>query len=208
MGVTVSEAVKERLIEKYRGTNVEHVEWWDAVYEYWLTEKFPAAGFNADKIYFSGFSSQGDGACFIGTVSLKEFIAVNKLEAEYPLLTSYTSKGYGIGCVSITHRGHYYHQYSMTFEMGSVDADDVVDELISGEELTRAVAVANNWADKVETEYIDLSEAVESMAADLACQLYKDLEEEYDHLVSDEAVWESLESNNFFDEDLTEGEDE
>lgn len=46
-------------------------EWWDFVFEDAKTIG-ALIGFNIDNIYFSGFSSQGDGACFTGHVCYRK----------------------------------------------------------------------------------------------------------------------------------------
>lgn len=49
--------------EKYQ----PHYDWWDCVYED-AKQIGAIIGFEIDDIFFSGFSSQGDGACFTGTL--------------------------------------------------------------------------------------------------------------------------------------------
>lgn len=46
-------------------------DWWDCEFEYWQ-EKLETLGFNNAKIYFSGFYSQGDGACFDADIEITE----------------------------------------------------------------------------------------------------------------------------------------
>jgi len=58
----LSEKAKERVLEKHRDINVDH-EWHESTIAAWK-EKLAEKGFEDAKIYFSGFSSQGDGACF------------------------------------------------------------------------------------------------------------------------------------------------
>lgn len=57
---------KDELIEKYRYMNVDGgYDWWESIEED-LRSDMDAIGFTVDKMYFSGFWSQGDGACFTG----------------------------------------------------------------------------------------------------------------------------------------------
>ena len=58
----LDEAVQEKAIEKFYDLNI-HEGWWDSVYEMYKEDE---TGFDIDKIYFSGFASQGDGAMFEG----------------------------------------------------------------------------------------------------------------------------------------------
>jgi hypothetical protein len=59
--------ISESLIDKYRHINVEHVEWWDSEYDC-FKQDMAEVGIEVDNIYFSGFWSQGDGACFEGKI--------------------------------------------------------------------------------------------------------------------------------------------
>ena len=58
---------KEKLIDKHRDVNVDY-EWWDYTHEN-FKEQMKEIGVHVEKIYFSGFYSQGDGACFDGRVA-------------------------------------------------------------------------------------------------------------------------------------------
>ncbi|MFA7254446.1 MAG: hypothetical protein WC107_07930 [Patescibacteria group bacterium] len=60
----LSESAKQKAIEDYRQDGF-YYEWWDAVYED-ARQIGEILGIEIDNIYFSGFSSQGDGACFEG----------------------------------------------------------------------------------------------------------------------------------------------
>jgi hypothetical protein len=60
----LSESAKDYARDKHRAHNLDY-EWWDSTYD---DAKTIAAlfGLRIDNIYFSGFHSQGDGACFTG----------------------------------------------------------------------------------------------------------------------------------------------
>ena len=51
-------------------------DWWDSVYEMAI-EDGKEKGFYIDKIYFSGFYSQGDGASWIGQVDVRQWLETN-----------------------------------------------------------------------------------------------------------------------------------
>lgn len=80
--LALSKERRDALLEKHRNTNIKHVEWWDGVYEQFV-ESCTEKGIRVDthdvqtvggktiakpSVYFSGFWSQGDGACFEGRV--------------------------------------------------------------------------------------------------------------------------------------------
>ncbi len=70
--------VRERVLDKYRYFETEDMDWWKFVYDDWK-EKLEELGFMNPDIWFSGFSSQGDGACFdCNHIDIKKFSAHHK----------------------------------------------------------------------------------------------------------------------------------
>ena len=61
----LDDRAKERARDWYRNGALDY-EWWDCTFDD-AKQCLALAGFDVDKIYFSGFSSQGDGACFNGS---------------------------------------------------------------------------------------------------------------------------------------------
>ena len=59
----LSDEAKEKVLEKHRDINVDDSHWYEFTMEMWK-EKLKEAGFDDAEIHFSGFWSQGDGACF------------------------------------------------------------------------------------------------------------------------------------------------
>jgi hypothetical protein len=169
----LTDAQKKQAIERNRDWNVSGYDWWSGVYE--DAEKLgEILGIDIDKIYFSGFWSQGDGACFTGSFYYnkgmvkamksyapqdKELHRIAKEMQDLHRRAFYTAGG------SIRHVGHYNHERSM-----SVDCNQVKGQYIS----------YKNWED---------------IFADFAKWIYRSLENEYYHLTSDELVAESLISN-------------
>ena len=143
-------------------------------------------------IYFSGFSSQGDGACFEGSYRYKKgAVAAIKKETGFghkrpdgtvgtgdkeliriaTELQAIQRKNFYKLRAACTHKGPYYHSYSM-----SVDVEDS------------------------ENKYRDLGDAeveVRQLMRDFADWIYDRLEAEYDYLRSDEAVEESILANEY-----------
>jgi hypothetical protein len=137
-------------------------------------------------IWFSGFWSQGDGACFEGDYSYAKGASA--------AIRRYAPKDFelrriadGLGAIQrrnfyqlgarITHRGRYHHEYSM------------------------AIAVERD-SPGVQDRTDDADEDVREALRDVARWLYRRLEDEYEHLTSDEAVDESIRLNEYsFTED-------
>ena len=212
----LSDAAKEKAREWYRSGQLDY-DWWDSVYEAALrmaeilgieigrrTYRNNGGHSNgAPTIWFSGFSSQGDGACWEGSYRYAKG-ALKKLQSEAPARYQYCkpdgtlewteSSGnielhriakalqdvqarhfYKLTATS-THRGHYNHSGCMDIE---VEHDD--------------------------DRYRDIGDAedeVKGALRDFADWIYERLEDEHDWLTSDEQVDESIIANEYtFDED-------
>lgn len=137
-------------------------------------------------IRWSGFSSQGDGASFVGSYEYAkgsskairaEFGTDEKLWAIADGLTELQKKhGYKLQA-TIEQSGHYVHKYSMSVDL-----------------YTHTVGKSETFAD-AEKELLELMR-------DFAQWIYYGLEEEYTYRMSDEAVDESIIANEYeFTED-------
>jgi len=229
----LSKDARERAINNHRDWNVDHGEWAEAVKE----QAFDLArylGINMSQIWFSGFWSQGDGACFEGVFHLEELdlrdlredqdVPVGPLrqplqELEnialplqhlFEVLTPFERKANDEGAsitpyAKITSRGRYQHEHTMHFnfdyegfEEAFRDAMDEVDFVllqVSYREAVRAVTHGSNPDS-------DIDELVEDTMRDFARWIYRQLEQEYEHLTSDEQVYEALQANDMrFTED-------
>jgi hypothetical protein len=133
------------------------------------------------QIYFSGFSSQGDGACFAGRYSYRKG-ASRAIRAHAPrdtelhriadTLRDTQRRHFYQLSVHIRHRGRYYHEYCMeiSVERDRLDFSDVA---------------------------ADATEAIIETLRDLARWLYRRLEAEYEHQTSDETVDEGIRVNEY-----------
>jgi len=130
-------------------------------------------------IYFSGFSSQGDGACFEGEYRYKTG-ALKAIKAEYPkdeelhrivkALQDLQKKNfYRIHC-SMRHSGHYYHSGCM-----QVDCENSHSSYLP---------------------VVGEDDFIQCMR-DFADWIYTRLEEEYDWIMSDEHVDDSIVANEY-----------
>lgn len=184
----LSDRAKAKARDKERESALDY-EWWDSVYED-FTEICDCLGIelkdrgNGEKaIWFSGFCSQGDGACFEG-VFRGNPDAVQDIKAHAPqdevlhriaqdLVEDVVVPNNGRLSVRINHTGRYYHDHSMVFE------DAVVEDSEGSEE-----------------EMPDYQEeTVTNRLRELARWLYKTLNEQYDYLKSDECIATSLSEN-------------
>ena len=175
------ESLMEKIMLKNWDYEVKDSRWYTNVYEQFETD-LEGTGFEADDIYFSGFSSQGDGAMFVGSFTL-DYNPDPALIAAYikdkRIAALIKAERVSVSC-DFKHYGHYYHHKSYTnfFTVetyGNHRCDDnIVNYLESGE---------------VEKSICD---AYESLCKDL----YRQLNDEYDYLTSEKYLMETFKENN------------
>lgn len=202
----LSDSAKQKALDADRNRDVDH-NWWEWTYEDFISQAaLKGYAIEAKDIHFTGFWSQGDGACFSGTVrkTSEETIAllpcdlaakiklinsklrllgeeprINDLEQEFKLTTS----------------GRYSHSNTMDISTATYfgqwtrckpdtctccpEWPSLCDELEALYEL-------------VDNEFNSVREAVLEEARGLADDLYKSLEQEHKYLTSDEHIAEYL----------------
>lgn len=180
-------SIPKELIAKHREINI-HDDWYGSVYEF-FTEAMADIGVHAERIYFSGFSCQGDGACFEGHINDwgKYLCSIGVTD---PILIETANKNWTF---SWLHRGRYCHHKSVSFDDGGVYFPD---SPYAEDDLRHDVWMAN-------IQQHDLLQLCSSITEDLEWhmqKLYRSLEEDYYYLISDEAVAESIIDNNLLTE--------
>lgn len=137
-------------------------------------------GVDIDKVYFSGFYSQGGGACFIGTYAyskggvkkLIDFAPEPELIEIVKKLQEIQSKYFYSLTATIEHSGMYYHEQSVTIDVES----ELNDNLPYGRHCRDATGI-------------------DEALRDLMAWLYNRLENQYNYLMSDEAITEHILTN-------------
>lgn len=190
----LSDAAKVKARDWYREGAVDH-DWYEFVYEDFqricailgvALKTIPVrlyGGGTRQKscIWFSGFWSQGDGACFEGQYRYAAG-AVRKIRDHAPKDTELHRIAAALQAVQrrnffqlhagIVHRDRYYHEYCMAI---AVERDSP-----SYQEMTAGAA-----------------ETVIEALRDLARWLYRQLEREYDYQTSDAVVDEAILANGY-----------
>jgi hypothetical protein len=175
------EALKEKVLDKYHDINVVFDGWYVGVYEDWI-EDLKNYGFEDVKIYFSGFWSQGDGACFISKDINLTLLAekLNFSTREINIIKALQEQGYIYS--ELTHNSQYYHEYSTCF--------------VIYDGYTRAT-----WK-RILKIVARLESAIKNLIIRLSKGIYRDLQKEYEYLTSENAILETLEINDYeFTED-------
>ena len=169
----LSDEAKREAMDWYREINLDY-EWYDNIYDY-AKQCGEIIGIDIDKIHFSGFSFQGDGACFTGSYSYakKSVKAIMKYAPQdkelhtiaLELQREQRKHFYNLSA-RMDHRGFYYHSGCMMTDVYKdgldYDNDTIVEQL-------RYFA---DW-------------------------IYSRLEEEYDFLNSDEQIAENIRDNEY-----------
>ena len=184
----LSEEAKEKARDWYRSAcefDYEYVyDDFEQICEHLGIELDSKRGRTGPAIYFTGFWSQGDGACFEGRWRYKEG-SVEAIKAWAPQdqelariaqTLAHLQAQYDNQLVArVSHSDRYCHEYSVTIDVDL--ADWPVDE--DGDEL--------------EVDLQEVEEAVSEALRDLMRWLYRKLEEDYEYRNSEEVVDEALE---------------
>lgn len=193
------ENIRQEVLDRHRYWNVEDIEWWDCTYIN-FEEEAKGKGFEigtksqrisggknyeTPAIYFSGFSSQGDGASFEATVDLEKYIKAHVedlIKARVDIFTlrkilnNDSSKDEWYTDTPTIHQNDSHYCHEMTMYCDFMWYGDTPPE--------------------IEKTLEQMKDIILEDARDLAKELYKTLEKENDYLTSDEAIIESLNSND------------
>mgnify|MGYP006349452599 FL=1 len=143
-------------------------------------------GWEIDKVYYSGFWSQGDGACFEGIMRynkgcaklVKAYTNDAELNRIAKAWQSLQRRNFYALEASVKHRGHYSHEMCTEFDCGDTRHN-------------------YGWLQNPEAE-----DDIKEIARDFMRWIYKRLEAEYEYSVSDEVVAENIIANGYeFTED-------
>jgi hypothetical protein len=178
----LSEGAKEKARQWWREGGLDY-KWWEFVYE-GFKEKATGMGFDVTNIYFSGFWSQGDGAMFeyhrLDNKLLLQFVEGLKLSPmrkQWLVNNAYVS---GSG----RHSGHYYHSGCCTHS--------IYWQVDNGQ-----LHWSTNFYRWIESFVEDFEYFIKGLYEELCSELYKSLEKEYEHLMSDEYVDECIIINEY-----------
>jgi len=200
----LSPEAKQNAIDRNRDYSVEGNDWWEPIIE-GFTEDLEDIGMTNVECEFSGFYSQGDGASFTGKVSDNDkFLKSVGIDLFYPGLMGLSnrlsdkietvineiSESIYISIERYDSRHYHYNTISANVE---VQGDDEI-ELDLGLEMSIEISVS------------DICERIEPMITDWAREkskeLYRNLENDYEELTSDESIASDLELSGYsFDKD-------
>ena len=178
----LSDKAKERARAWWR--EGEQWEWWEHTFEDAKT-CLALVGFTVKDIFFSGFWSQGDGACFTGSWDARDVKPPTAMREHAPVDSDLHAIAEEFAAIAVldmeasailTHRGNYSHKYTIDFAFDHGDVSDAVAVTVE-ERVTEAARDAMQW-------------------------IYRQLEKEYEWQNADEQVDEAILVNGYeFTED-------
>lgn len=196
----VRSSQRTALLEKYRYINVDYHDWWNDV-EAVFVEDMKKVGIEVWQLYFSGFCSQGDGACFTGKLSDTKVYLDHHHADQFPMIRKLLEHDGDVWAIS-RHSGRYYHHMSTTIGAECDTFHNVMDQPTEFH-----AAVVEQWDEALTKEMAAFETALTEQWRTYMQEVYRKLEEEYDHLTSDEAVWDTIEANELV-EDVDDDQDD
>lgn len=169
----LSEEAKKAALDHLRYINVEGIDWAESTITYY-TEELESIGFSNVEISFSGFYSQGDGACFTSDkVDMPLILEAFGASEKQKQLAQASELEFNI----LRNSYHYNHEncvYLNWSYTGECDEKDIV----------------------------NLCNDLQNWAREKMKKIYRSLESDYESQISDEAVKEAIFANDWeFTED-------
>ncbi len=174
----LSQEAKDKAIEHFRELQQDDTYWHEFVFDD-AKEVGKCIGIDIKNIYFNGFYSQGDGACFEGNYQyeknsvkkLKDYAPEDKeLHRIAECLYKLQRENFYKLTANVKHSGHYYHSR----------CTDIIIETSEG----------NGVNEKIENELAEL-------LRDFMNWIYKMLRLEYESVNSDESIAETIKINDY-----------
>lgn len=191
--------IPKELIDKYRDINVHH-EWWDNVYSE-FKDDMGNIGIDVDEMFFRGFWSQGDGACFEGNIEdWAKFLPT--IGYKHPVLIELAC---GSWSWKVSQRGYYSNSGSVHHDVEmenphDCDNDEYFINFFSPY-LAENDLRSMSWLAILKTfDYEAIERDIKEALTNHMDELYERLENEYEYLTSDEAVAETIIANDLHKE--------
>jgi hypothetical protein len=198
--------------EKAQHHYVEHWvgdDWFDYVYEDAKAEA-KDYGFNIDEINFTGFWSQGDGACWRGDVHLLNFLDAHAVDTiGFSCWRFLIVEGWVGSKLDITFGGRYSHSNTMSTSLlydtsvNYFDEDGEVDVLesdciLQGMPVKAVYDLIHADKDCPIKDYEDFEKWVLDEARQYADSIYKRLEQAYEDEINPDNVSEVYDANDVY----------
>ena len=189
----LSDTAKEQAFKRHQEyAQSNDYYWWESTMEYWV-EKLEALGIHTslEQMHFSGFGSQGDGACFTGSINLKQFLEAHpdlKQEHVNLYMAVIPFDGRGAACeyfdLELTRHGSTNYNHEKSVHLGSWDIN-ILPELDDDE------------GEDYERYMMEAESDIEAQCRDYMKEIYRDLEKDYEYMQSMECFLESVDYKDF-----------
>lgn len=187
------EAVREDVLEKRRTWNVGDSHWYQHLFA-GFTQEMAELGIEVGEIYFSGFWSQGDGACFNGRLNNQEKFFAQSEMAKYAILGE--EGPLNLDVAKWVSSGRYCHEHTLSFDFSYDDTEPEESEY----ESPLRYQIARISYDETEKLISGFEGDFEEWIKGKCRDLYSTLEKEYEYQTSDEQIVESLIANECLNE--------
>lgn len=185
--------IPQKVLEKYWDINV-YDDWHDWTIDHWK-ERLARLQIDVSDVNYSGFWSQGDGACFTGNVrarDMRKFMRMHGMRERFRAIYD--------GCQHFNvdidiHRNshHYSHPYCVTvgvemeYPGWAEQSEDMRDVLV--------------WTlyKEAESDFKFFEEECTEILRGYMDKIYDALRDEYEHLTSEAAVTEAIIANDLYD---------
>lgn len=191
-------ATKQEIIDDNRYINVEH-DWWaeDVISDFIFKMHSKGINLDEDDIRYSGFCQQGDGASFLTQdIDCVVFCEKHDLYEGRDWLKAAEDIGMEPTIKMDGHRHHYCHENTVYAELTfEYDAHQPLpDDVGEGDIRYAAATVIQDQVDLHCDSELDTE--ITNILRGYMRELYRDLENLYDDLTEDDAVWATLEDCN------------
>lgn len=177
----LSDTAKQKALDECREWQTEH-KWWEYVYDD-AKRIGKIMGIDIERIYFSGFWSQGDGACFEGWYSYKPH-SCKQIQQYAPMDAELHAIAQALRNIQ---RANFYQ----------LSARSKHEHRGCHEYCVHIYVDRNDYKEPTQ----DAEELITECLRDFMRWIYSKLEKEYEWLTSDESVAEMIEANEYeFDE--------
>ena len=159
-------------------------DWWD-----WVQDNLKADcaeyGVTVESIEFNLGYSQSDYAAFNGEINVVEWMQAEGYDVEYPALYVAMGDYREYAAITTGHRGH--SRVNLEYGVVGNTYPSGVFKYLDHEAWDELIAEQCNMA--------NLEEALQKWVSDRCRTLYRNLQDEYEHLTSEESFVESCECN-------------
>lgn len=179
------ESARDKALQELREIATTY-DWWDFVYDD-AKAIGKILGIEIKDIWFRGFSSQGDGACFEGQYKykkgcvkkIKEYAPIDeKLHEIAQTLYEIQRPNFYRLVAEVKHQGRSYHEFCTNIT-------------VYNEHFESPYYYSHDYVDN------DTHESISEVLRDFMKWIYKQLENEYDSLTSEESLIENAEANDY-----------